>query len=432
MKRILTVFSLLTVLLVSCKKNELSVFMTGLGLDCYEAEILKGEKLTLHAKVEPVEMSDVELVWESSDSEIAAVHNGEVSALEVGNAVISVKAGEFSSRCNVTVLPILASEVKLDIVEKELEIGESFQLNAAVSPDNVDDRTVVWSSTDKSVASVDENGKVKAIAAGKTNIKATVGDVSATCVVTVISPLKIGDFYYSDGTTSSELDPSKTPIGIVFWVGNPSKDDEALRREHPECVNGLVVALNGNERSFWQDNFFSYNKTITDWYKANNITEYQNIASGSKFDDNVNKIKGYNNTKLLELFNADAANSQWPVASVVLAVKYRETVPAPESSSDWYLPSAKELSLLGNGEYEGNILEITMEDNFIDNVEFINERLSVLEGSDLIDTERGAIYWSSTESVDNGFNVYSGYLFSGITNGVMKANYYLNRFVLAF
>lgn len=432
MKRILTILSLLAVLLASCKKNEPSVFMTGLALDRYEAEILKGEKLTLVAKVEPAEMSDVELVWESSDPAIATVQNGEVSALEAGNAVISVKTGEFSARCNITVLPILVSEVSLDITEKEMKIGESFQLKATVAPDNADDKTIVWSSTDKSVASVDENGKVKAIAAGKTNIKATVGDVSATCVVTVISPLKIGDFYYSDGTTSSELDLSKTPIGIVFWVGNPSKDDEALRREHPQCVNGLVVALKGNERSFWQDNYFSFMGSISKWYVDNNITEYQNVASGSKLDDNVNKIKGYNNTKLIEMFNADEANSQWPVASVVLAVAYRETVPAPEASSDWYLPSAKEMSLLTNGEYSGNIMDITADDNLMDNVIFINERLNMIEGAELIETEQGSIYWSTTECADIFQNTYCCYTFSGITNGCMKPNYNFNRFVLAF
>ena len=37
--------------------------------------------------------------------------------------------------------------------------------------------------------------------------------------------LKIGDYYYSDGTWSTTLDSSKTPIGVVFYVGDPSVSD---------------------------------------------------------------------------------------------------------------------------------------------------------------------------------------------------------------
>ena len=54
---------------------------------------------------------------------------------------------------------------------------------------------------------------------------------------------KPGDFFYSDGTWSTTLDVSKTPIGVVFYIGDPTEHDAALRAAHPECVHGLVVGL---------------------------------------------------------------------------------------------------------------------------------------------------------------------------------------------
>ena len=68
----------------------------------------------------------------------------------------------------------------------------------------------------------------------------------------------------------------------------------------------------------------------------------------AKVEDVINKILGYNNTKGIELFNdAHAGSLVNPVAKVV---EYRKNVPAPANSSDWFVPSAKELSLMTTGE----------------------------------------------------------------------------------
>ena len=80
---------------------------------------------------------------------------------------------------------VLVAEIKLDKPSLELEPGQSVQLTAIVSPDNATDKTVVWSSSDASVVSVDQTGVITGIGAGKATVKAKAGSAEATCSVEV-------------------------------------------------------------------------------------------------------------------------------------------------------------------------------------------------------------------------------------------------------
>ena len=78
----------------------------------------------------------------------------------------------------------VVSGIKLNKSSANLKIGESLTLVATIEPENAADKTIVWKSSNKNVASI-SNGTVTAIAAGVANITATCGEVSATCKVTV-------------------------------------------------------------------------------------------------------------------------------------------------------------------------------------------------------------------------------------------------------
>lgn len=76
--------------------------------------------------------------------------------------------------------------IELSDSEKKLNVGKSFTITATVKPDNAWNRTVTWSSSDPSIATVDENGTVTAIAKGEAIITAESADgVTAECKVTV-------------------------------------------------------------------------------------------------------------------------------------------------------------------------------------------------------------------------------------------------------
>lgn len=208
---------------------------------------------------------------------------------------------------------------------------------------------------------------------------------------------KVGDFYYSDGTWSTVLDESKTVVGVVFYVGDPSVDDEALRDAHPDCIHGLVVGLK-QAKCEWQEDYGGFDDeadmTVGEWIEDN--TDYVSIATMSESMSSVfNKIMGYNNTMGIDEFNDGEYGWDY---EVIVGAKVSSTMrgfAAPSVSSGWYIPSIKEVSLLCSGVTTENIGDLGYEEESPDNknIEIINASLAKIEGA----VELNGVYWSSTE-----------------------------------
>lgn len=261
------------------------------------------------------------------------------------------EAGNQGGICEVTVLPIPVETVTVTPESVEMKIGETAQLSAAVEPEDADDRSVVWSSSDESVAKVSETGEVTAVSAGDAIITATSGEAAGECSISVIDNPKIGDFYYSDGTYSTDLRTDKTPIGVIFWTGDPTVDDEILRKEHPDCTNGLAVSLEDVQTS-WLDlvGYRKYKDVIGEWIEAN--TDYLSCLTDMD-DGKTESILGYGITKGLYEFNAYEENSEWQIQFIVDMDLFKYDCPDVPGTSGWFMPSICELDLICNGEPNG-------------------------------------------------------------------------------
>ena len=157
-----------------------------IALDKTELTLTIGASEKLTATVLPENVTDKTVSWSTSDASIATVDTeGNVTAISVGEATITATCGDKSATCKVTVNPILAESTTLDKTELTLTIGETEKLTATVLPEDVTDKTVTWSTSDASIATVDAEGNVKATSVGEATITATCGDKSATCKVTV-------------------------------------------------------------------------------------------------------------------------------------------------------------------------------------------------------------------------------------------------------
>lgn len=162
--------------------------VTGITLDKTTATLTVGDNLTLTATVAPANATDKTVTWTSSDAAVATVDaTGKVTAVKAGTATITAKAGEKTATCTVTVnvKTVAVTGITLSRTEVTLVEGKSITLTATVTPTDATDKTVAWTSSNPAAATVDANGKVTAVAAGKTTITAKAGDKSATCAVTV-------------------------------------------------------------------------------------------------------------------------------------------------------------------------------------------------------------------------------------------------------
>ena len=161
---------------------------TGVTLSETALSLHPTEKATLTAAVAPENTTDT-LVWTSSNDVVATVKNGVVTAKSEGTATITAACGSAKAECVVTVLPpILATGVTLDKTALKLYEGDAAKLTAMVKPEDTTDKTIVWTSSDKTIATV-KDGAVTAVKAGTATITAACGETKATCAVTVKAPV---------------------------------------------------------------------------------------------------------------------------------------------------------------------------------------------------------------------------------------------------
>lgn len=171
--------------------------VTSVTLDRTSVTFNKGESTKLSATVTPSDATDKTVSWSSSDMTVVRVEqDGTLNALRGGTATVYAKAGECSASCHVTVLSPVTG-VTIDRESLPLVVGETATLVATIQPEDATEKTVTWTSSDSSVASVDASGKVTGVKKGSATITASAGERSATCVVTVsnipfaISPTEV-------------------------------------------------------------------------------------------------------------------------------------------------------------------------------------------------------------------------------------------------
>ena len=171
------------------------VDVTGVSLNKTTTSIQVGASEQLTATIEPNNATNKAVNWSSNPTSVATVDNsGNVTAVAEGTATITVTTqdGNKTATCTVTVTPassdpVAVTGVSLNKTSTTLTVGGSETLTASVQPSNATNKAVNWSSNPTSVATVDSNGKVTAVAEGTATITVTTqdGNKTATCTVTV-------------------------------------------------------------------------------------------------------------------------------------------------------------------------------------------------------------------------------------------------------
>lgn len=173
---------------------------TGLAVSSADGKgnnILVGETTTLAATASPTGAEVTDITWSSGNAGIASVNasTGVVTGVSVGTVSITATAkdkadgGTVTGSYQITVNPVKVSSVVLSETAATMELGGAKKtLTATVQPDNAANKTLTWGSSVPSVATVDSNGNITAVAVGTTVITATAQDgsgIAASCTITV-------------------------------------------------------------------------------------------------------------------------------------------------------------------------------------------------------------------------------------------------------
>ena len=186
------------------------VAVSSITLDKSALSLTAGDSETLTATVLPDNATNKDVTWTSSNSDVATVsENGMVAAVKAGTAIITATADGKTATCTVTVTakPVPVTAISLD--DAAVKVGRTIQLKPEFTPADTTQRGVKWESSDRIIATVDQNGRVKGLAEGDVRITVTSTenpDVTATCTVTVTPSKDDDDAIIIDGVIISGID----------------------------------------------------------------------------------------------------------------------------------------------------------------------------------------------------------------------------------
>lgn len=195
--------------------------ITSLSFANKNVSIQENHKLKLILTVKPTSLSKTKLTWTSSDESIVKVsEDGVIEGLKEGSTTITVTSSNGkTATCIVTVTKeiINVNKIVLNPTSMTLKVGETDQIMAVISPENATERELIWSSSDTSVATINEEGIVVGKKPGTVTItvKTKDGKVKATTTVT-IKPIEVEEIVLSTNNVKLKVGGTKDVTATVM------------------------------------------------------------------------------------------------------------------------------------------------------------------------------------------------------------------------
>ena len=202
--------------------------VTGINLNEENISMNVGDSDILTVTITPDNATNQNITWSSSDESIVTVNSeGEIEGISSGDATITAttKDGNKKATCEITVvaveddIPIVNVEsVSLDRKIISMKVGENETLTAIVNPNDATNKNLIWDSSNESVLTVDQSGRIVAVSYGTSDVTVTSIDGNKTdiCKVTVENveiPLTISSI--ADITQSINQNDSYSPPSTV-------------------------------------------------------------------------------------------------------------------------------------------------------------------------------------------------------------------------
>ena len=219
----------------SCVVAVVPIDATGVTLDKTAINVYIGDTVELKATVIPENATNKAVLWQSLDSSVALVNNGRVTGVSEGSTVITVlcasSTAAATATCVVNVIDGAVTGLTFNKSEHSMYIGDTYTLIPTVLPEHAKDKTVIWQSSDESVATV-ANGVVTAVNEGEVTITGRAGEAEASCTFTISDPNPVTKIEVS-GADSAFIDElTLSSYALITTRKNGEIGKFELKREY--------------------------------------------------------------------------------------------------------------------------------------------------------------------------------------------------------
>ena len=205
--------------------------------------------IKISVKIFPEEASSKEIEFISSNPETIVVDkNGNITGLNSGKAIITVKAknGNAQSQIEITVFNKVTG-ISIDQKDINMQLGDSFKINAYVLPEDADNQNIIFSTNNEDIASIDANGTITAKSIGETEIiikSEENNKIYDKCIVNVVRKMEDSEIHFD-----SSLKVDSLEISGIDYLNNTVKNiKEKIKTDlELEFVNNKDEILNDTD-----------------------------------------------------------------------------------------------------------------------------------------------------------------------------------------
>ncbi|TDE17361.1 Ig-like domain-containing protein [Dyadobacter psychrotolerans] len=288
--------------------------------------------VTLAATIQPANATNKTLIWSTSNAGIVSVNqSGVVTGVAPGDATITVTTqdGAKTASSVISASNVLLASVVLSKTNATVGVGDTTSIKATVAPLNASNKTVVWNSSDPSVATVNSSGIVTAVAIGTATVTATAQDasgLSSGSAITVISAGACG-IMTNNGFESSFVNWIRNPNVSVAKIGTSARSGlkSAVITADQGAINygKAIPVTGGSEITFdvWAKvegtpNPSNASQLILPWWAGIGIDFYD--SQGAKITSGTTQFQVHPST---------------PAATATVYTKYTVTKLAPANAA---------------------------------------------------------------------------------------------------
>lgn len=213
--------------------NNNEILATGIKIEKTEINMVEAEEKTIEAEVIPSDATNKNLIWTSSNIKVAKIENGKIKAIGKGSCTITVKTkNNIIKKIEVKVVDrkIEVEDVAVNVENVKIGIEETQSVRTVVSPTNATDKSLTWTSSNPSVATVTNEGLIKGIKAGncivivrtingiekKINVEIKRIEATKLELTKEKTTIKVGD----KETIGYSVSPSNVTEKIVTWTSS--------------------------------------------------------------------------------------------------------------------------------------------------------------------------------------------------------------------